>query len=190
MAVKPLLLRATISLGLIALMAAPTAAFDETRSKGAVGTYTVPDNPGVICHYEANPGQATDELDRIRIKPVQVTGPKARETWVGFQYILKANEKPLSDEIYRTVYKSPIAKSKASRTETVSFKGKYRTLENHRSAFQVHLVFYFYKPGSKTDVAGKTRGLVEVYRQRHPDVPTVDFGSLGDPGACGHKVRR
>jgi hypothetical protein len=166
----------------------PTAAFQEQSSTGTVGSYEVPDAPGVVCHYEDNAGGAVDELDRVRIRPVTVNGRRAQKTWVGFRYILLANEQPFSDGKYRTVYKSPITKAKASLSEGIRFTGEYRTREAHRSAFQVQLVFLYYKSGSKTEVAGKTRGLVEVYRQRHPDVPFIDRGSIGDPGTCGAKV--
>lgn len=188
MSMWPLIGRASLSIALVALMAAPTAAFEERASAGTVGSYDVPDAPGVICHYEENGGGAVDELDRVWVKPVTVQGPSAQRTWVGFRYILQANEKPFSDGVYRTVYRSPITKAKASRSEGVTFTGKYLTREAHRSAFQVQLIFYFYEAGSKSDVAGKSQGLVEVYRQRHPDVPFLDRGSIGAAGTCGHKA--
>jgi hypothetical protein len=184
----PLLGRVSLSLALVALLAAPTAAFEEKKSTGSVGSYEVPDAPGAICIYEDNPGGAVDELDKVRLKPVTVKGPSAQQTWVGFRYVLKANEKPFGDGVFKTVYKSPIAKAQASRAKGVTFKGKYLTQESHRSDFQVQLVFFYYEPGSKTKVAGKTRGLVEVYRQLGLDAGVVDSGTIGDPGSCGHVV--
>ena len=188
MSVRPLLGRVSLSLALVALLAVPTAAFEEKASAGSVGSYEVPDAPGVVCSYEDNPGKAVDELDVVRIKPVTVKGPKAQETWVGFRYILKANTQPFADGVFKTVYKSPITKSKASRSEAIKLKGKYITKEAHRSDFQVQLVFIYYEPGSKTKVAGKTRGLVEVYRQLGLEAGVLDIGEIGDPGFCGHKV--
>jgi hypothetical protein len=184
----PLLGRVSLPLALLALLAAPTAAFEEKASTGSVGTYDVPDAPGVVCSYEDNPGGAVDELDKVRIKRVMVKGPKAQQTWVGYRYIVKANEKPYADGVFKTVYKSPIAKAQASRAKGVTFKGKYLTQEVHRSDFQVQLVFLYYEPGSKTKVAGKTRGLVEVYRQLGLEAGVLDIGEIGDPGFCGHKV--
>jgi hypothetical protein len=184
----PLLGRVSLSLALVALLAVPTAAFEEKASSGSVGSYDVLDAPGVVCSYEDNPGAAVDELEKVRIKPVTVKGPKAQQTWVGFRYILRANEKPFDDGVFKTVYKSPIAKSKASRGKGVDFTGKYVTREAHRSDFQVQLVFYYYAPGSKTKVAGNTRGLIEVYRQLGLDAGVLERGSIGDPGFCGRKV--
>jgi hypothetical protein len=184
----PLLGRISLSLALVALLAAPTAAFEEKKSTGSVGAYEVPDAPGVVCSYEDNPGGAVDELDKVRLKPVTVKGPKAQQTWVGFRYILRANEKPFADGAFKKVYKSPIAKAQASRTKGVTFKGKYLTQESHRSDFQVQLVFIYYEPGSKTKVAGRTRGLVEVYRQLGLEAGILDIGEIGDAGFCGHKV--
>jgi hypothetical protein len=186
--IRLLLGRFSLSLALVALLAAPAAAFDEKASTGSVGTYDVPDDPGVVCSYEDNPGGHVDELDKLRIKPVTVKGPKAQQTWVGFRYILKANEKPFSDGVFKTVYKSPVAKAQASNSSGVTFKGKYVTQETHRSDFQVQLVFYYYAPGSKTKVAGKTRGLIEVYRQLGLEAGVLENGSIGDPGFCGRKV--
>jgi hypothetical protein len=184
----PLLARVSLSLALVALVALPTAAFEEQSSTGKVGSYEVPDAPGVVCSYEDNPGTAVDELDKVRIKPVTVKGPSTQETWVGFRYILKANEKPFSDGVFKTVYKSPISKSKASRSEGIKLTGEYVTREAHNSDFQVQLVFLYYEPGSKTKVAGTTRGLVEVYRQLGLEAGVLENGEIGDPGFCGHKV--
>jgi hypothetical protein len=178
--------RASPPLALIALLAAPTAAFEELSSEGTVGAYDVPDAPGVVCHYEDDPGSTVDELDRISIKPVTLKGPTAQRTWVGFRYILKSNEKPYSDGVYRTV--CPITKAQASTSKGVTFTGKYVTREAHRADFQVQLVFTYYEPGSKTKVAGKTRGLVEVYRQLGLDAGVLERGSIGDPGYCGRRV--
>jgi hypothetical protein len=184
----PLLGRVSLSLALVALVAMPTAAFEERSSTGKVGSYEVPDAPGVVCSYEDNPGAAVDELEQVQIQPVAVKGPAAQASWVGFRYILKANEKPFTDGVYRTVYRSPISKSKASKSEGITFSGRYKTRETHRSDFQVQLVLYYYEPGSKTKVAGKTRGLVEVYRQLGLDAGVLERGTIGDPGYCGHKV--
>ena len=188
MSVRPLLGRVSLSLALVALVALPTAAFEEKASTGSVGSYEVPDAPGVVCSYEDNPGGAVDELDKGRIKPVTVKGSRAQQTWIGFRYILKANEKPFSDGVFKTVYKSPIAKAQASKSSGVTFKGKYVTRETHRSDFQVQLVFIYYEPGSKTKVAGRTRGLVEVYRQLGFEAGVLENGTIGDPGFCGRKV--
>jgi hypothetical protein len=184
----PLLGRVSLSVALIGILAMPAAAFEEQASTGTVGDYVVPDDPGVVCIYEDNPGSAVDELNKVSIQPVNVSGPSNEETWVGFRYVLKANEKPYGDGIYRTVYKSPIDKEKVSRSEEITFTGKYVTEEAHRSDFQVQLVFIYYEPGSKTKVAGKTRGLVEVYRQLGLEAGVLDRGSIGDPGACGARV--
>jgi hypothetical protein len=188
MSLWPLLGRASLPLALIALLAAPTAAFEELSSTGTVGAYDVPDAPGVVCRYEDNPGSTVDELDRVRIKPVTVKGPSAEETWVGLRYILKSNEKPFADGVFKTVYKSPITKAQASKSSGVTFTGKYVTREAHHADFQVQLVFLYYETGSKTKVAGKTRGLVEVYRQIGLEAGVLDRGSIGDPGYCGSKV--
>jgi hypothetical protein len=184
----PLFGRVSLSLSLVALLAAPASAFEEKASTGSVGSYAVPDDPGVVCSYEDNPGGHVDELDRLRIKRVTVKGPKAQQSWVGYRYIVKANEKPYADGVFKPVYKSPVAKAQASKSRGVTFKGKYLTQEVHRSDFQVQLVFLYYAPGSKTKVAGKTRGLIEVYRQLGLEAGVLENGEIGDPGFCGHKV--
>jgi hypothetical protein len=54
------------------------------------------------------------------------------------------------------------------------------------SDYRVVIDLKYYKKGSKTKVAGKVRGALEVYRSKHPDEPNFTSGEPGKPGLYAH----
>lgn len=177
-----------LSLAIAGAIAAPAAvAFDETSSSGKVGEYTVNDvngAPGAVCRYEDNPGTTKDELDRIVIKQLWSHGPFAAKSWLGFRFIVKANQPPLSDGIFKTVYRSPIVKRKANQTDVANFSGSWRAPEGTRSEYRVKLRFIYYRKGSTSQAAGSASGVMELYRHKLSAGSTYDLGSEGSAGMC------
>jgi hypothetical protein len=171
----------------VAAAASPAGAFHEAFTNGTTGLYTVNDfngSPGITCKFESNPGAQNDELNRIKVKQVHTHGPFAQKTWVGFRFIVKRNSPPFGDEQFRTVFRSPIQKAKANQTDVAFFKGGWNAPEGANGQYRVHVFFYYYAQGSKTQVIGRVRGLEEVYRHAMSGAAAYVLGSEGDAGFC------
>ena len=179
-----------VAMMLASAVVAPAAAgFYEAQNSGNTGVYTVPDyngQAGVVCRYEDNPGTTNDEIDRIAVKKMWTHGPYAQKTWVGQRILIKKNARPFSDGKFQTVWRSPIIKGKANQSEVAFFPVRgWKAPEKSKAQYRVQVLFFYYKPGSKTKVVGRVRGLEEVYRYKMPLSGSWDFGEEGDAGWCG-----
>jgi hypothetical protein len=174
---------------LVSVVAAPSvAAFSEKKSTGDTGFYTVTDyngQPGVACRFADQAGTKKDLLRRIRVAENWSHGPYSQKSWVGYRYIITRNTPPYADRTFSAVYRSPIVKKRANQTEVASFGPfAWTPPAGAKAHYQVRLVFIYYAPGSKTKVAGRVRGDVEVYRHRLNPTNTYDLGSEGDGAWC------
>ncbi len=172
-----------------AVVAPSVGAFDELKSTGNTGLYTVPDYndaPGAVCRYEQNQGPATDEIDKVGSKRVWTHGPFSQKSWVGHRVIFLKNAKPWGDDSFRVVHKSPIVKKRANDTDVAFFGGNnYRTPEANKSEYRVQHIFTYYKKGSTTKVIGRVQGVLEVYRMKIPGEAGDQVGVEGGPvGRC------
>ena len=178
-----------VGLLLVSVVAAPSVgAFSEQKANGDTGFYTVNDYngaPGVSCRFADQAGVKKDLVNRIRVAQNWSHGPYAAKSWVGYRYIITRNTPPYDDAAFGVVYRSPIVKQRANDTE-VAFFGPFSWTPpaGVKAHYQVRLVFTYYAPGSKTTVAGRVRGDVEVYRQRLNAANIYDLGSEGDAGWC------
>ncbi len=172
-----------------AVVAPSVGAFDELKSTGKTGEYTVPDYndaPGAVCQYESHPGQpAKDEIDKVSSKRVWTHGPFSKKSWVGHRVIFLKNAEPWGDDKFRVVRKSPIVKKRANDTNVAFFgASRYRTPETNKSEYRVQHIFTYYKKGSTTKVIGRVQGLLEVYLMKVPG-PDDQVGAEGGPvGRC------
>jgi hypothetical protein len=90
-----------------------------------------------------------------------------------------------ADDQFRTVFRSPIQKKRANdNTELAFFNGSWQVPEGTNARFRVHLFFYYYAAGSQTQVVGRVRGLLEVYRHKLNASNSFPLGSEGDAGWC------
>jgi len=170
---------------LASAVAAPSVgAFDEKVNTGKTGYYTVPDDalsPGAVCRYEANPGKLKDETNKISTRKMQTHGPWARMSWIGHRIIVMKRAKNSSP--WKTAWKSPITKQKANDGVVAFFGAKhFKTPENHKKLYRVVMQLTYYKRGSKTQVAGKVRGAIEVHKHVMVGEPRYNVGTEGDPG--------
>ncbi len=187
--------RRHLAIGVVSAMLASVAlapaagAFTEKINSGATGDYQIEDDdfdPGVNCRYEDNPGTKKDELNKIRVTDYHAHGPYVQKTWVGSRFIIKRNAKPHGDNKFKTVFKSRIRKGKANQFEVAFFTAKsWFTPENHKSRYRVVIELIFYKKGSKTKVAGRVKGPMDVYLSRQGTDEKPGFGDEGGPsGWC------
>lgn len=171
----------------MAIPSLPAAAFNEAVDTGTTAFYTVFDDsstPGVTCKYEDNSGTDNDELDRIRVRNLQAHGPFATKSWVGYRFLVKRQRPPFT-ESYRTVYRSPVIKKKANQSEVAFFPWRTWTApEGTHARYRVHILLYWYKRGSTTQVIGKMRGLIEVYKHKLGSGSPYLMGSVGSAGYC------
>ena len=170
-----------------ALVAPPAGAFEEGVNSGMTGDYQVTDtefSPGVVCRFESNPGTQNDELQRIKIKRLQSHGPFAQETWVGFRFLVKRNAPPFADGDFRTVFRSPIQKKRADDQEVAFFRGGWTAPEGATGQYRVHILLYYYAQGSQTQIVGRVRGLMEVYKHAMRSATPYDEGAEGSSGHC------
>lgn len=174
---------------LVSVVAAPSvAAFSEPKVTGTTGFYTVNDDngtPGVACRFTDQAGVKKDLLKRIRVAQNWSHGPYDQKSWVGYRYIITRNTPPYDDGVFSVVYRSPVVKQRANQTE-VAFFGPFAWTPpaGAKAHYQVRVVFTYYAPGSKTKVAGRVGGGLEVYRHRLNAGSTYDLGSEGDAGWC------
>lgn len=170
---------------LASAVAAPSVgAFDEKVNTGKTGFYTVPDDalsPGALCRYEDRPGTFKDETDKVWSRQVWTHGPFVRKTWVGHRIIVM--KRSLGSQPWKTAWKSPITKAKANQVQVATFFGKkFVTPENHKKQYRVVHQFTYYRKGSKTQVAGKVRGAVEVFKHVQAGQTPYNVGTEGGPG--------
>jgi hypothetical protein len=175
---------------LASAVAAPSVgAFNEKVNSGKTGFYTVPDDgssPGALCRYENNPGTFRDETDKVWSRKVWTHGPFLRKTWVGHRIIIMKRAR--DSQPWKIASKSPITKAKANQTEVATFFGKkFVTPENHKKLYRVVHQFTYYKKGSKTQVAGKVRGAVEVFKHAQTGHTPYTGGTEGGPGGWCNK---
>jgi hypothetical protein len=171
----------------LALVASPAGAYDITVDTGTTAQTNVNDTtglPGVTCRFERNPGVQNDELNKIKIRRVSAHGPFPQKSWVGFRFIVKRNSPPLADDKFRTVFRSAIRKERANDADVAFFSGEFVSPENVRSRYRVLIEFIFYAQGSQTQVIGKEKGLLEVYKHTMRGGIAYENGSEGDPGWC------
>lgn len=180
---------------LAASVAAPSVgAFDELKSSGTTGEYTVNDaafSPGAVCRYESHPGPAyKDELNKVSSRKVWTHGPFGAKSWVGHRVVVLRNSKPYGDDKFRTVWKSPIVKKRANDAEVAFFGAQhYKTPENHKSLYRVQHIFFYYQKHNKNKLIGRVQGLVEVYKYKQPGSLVDLFGVEGGPaGWCTQHV--
>lgn len=177
-----------------AVVAPSVGAFEELKSTGKAGEYTVPDyndQPGAICRYEhGHFSGLKDEFDKVSSRRVWTHGPFSQKSWVGHRVIFLKNAKPWGDHKFRVVHKSPIVKERANDTQVAFFGAShYRTPENNKSEYRVQHIFIYYKKGSKTKVIGRVQGLVEVYRLKHLYYVDGTSGTEGGPaGRCSNFI--
>jgi len=180
------------ALMLATAVAAPSVgAFSEGAKSGKTGFYTVPDDaigPGVTCKYENNPFKKNDEINKIVVKSNWTHGPfaTARKTWVGQRILIKKNAKPYGDGKYKTVYRSPIIKKRANMVDVATFPNRtWKAPEKSKARYRAQVVFLYYKKGSKTKLAGRVRGVMEVYKHKmFPKAPYTRGTEGGPPGFC------
>lgn|GEM_PF-5390645 len=167
-----------------ALAAPSVGAFDEAAKTGKTGFYTIPDeasSPGAVCRYENNPGKLYDETNKVSSRKMWTHGPWAQKSWVGHRIIVKKRRS--SSQPWRTAWKSPITKKRANDVEVATFYGKrFSTPENHKMQYRVVVKLTYYKRGSKTNVAGRVRGAIEVYKHKIVGSAPYTFGTEGGPG--------
>lgn len=166
------------------VVAPSVSAFEEKVNSGNTGFYTVPDDaisPGGHCRYENNPGKLTDETNRVSSRKVWTHGPFAAKSWVGHRIIImKRRNSSLS---WKTAWKSPITKARANEAEVATFSPKgWFTPENHKRQYRVVHQFTYYALGSKTQVVGKVRGAVEVFKHAMSPKSPYLRGTEGGPG--------
>ena len=178
-----------VAMMLASAVVGPTAAgFSETQNSGTTGEYTVPDyigQPGVVCRYENNPGTVNDEIIGLWVNKMWSHGPFTQKTWVGQRILIKKNAWPYGDGKFKTVWRSPIIKGKANQSEVAFFPLRgWKAPEKSRAQYRVQILLFYYKPGSKTRVVGRVRGLEEVYRYKMQTFGSWDFGEEGSAGWC------
>jgi hypothetical protein len=186
---RPIRIAATFATLLLAsAVAAPSVgAFQEKANAGSTGLYTIPDealSPGAVCRYENNPGKRGDETNRISSRLMWTHGPGERMSWVGHRIIIK--KKRGASYPWKTAWKSPITKQRASDSEVAFFKAKhYRTPESHNKRYRLVVELTFYTPGSKTKQVGRVRGAVEVHKHALSGQSPYRRGEEGGPvGWC------
>jgi DNA-binding ferritin-like protein (Dps family) len=140
---------------------------------------------GVKCKYENNPGKKHDELDKIRIRPQFFHGPYDEKSYVGYRIIIKRNKPPLGDGTYKKFIVSKIIKKLASDSDIANFKARvFKVPEGTNARYRAHIKLYWYAKGSKTDVRGMTRGILDVYDHKMKPKPVYKVGSEGAAGYC------
>jgi len=173
---------------LASAVAAPSVgAFNQKINTGSTGFYTILDDagsPGTVCRYENNPGKLKDETNKVSSRQMWTHGPWAEKSWVGHQIIVF--ERKGAAHPWKSVWKSRVAKKRASDGVVAFFGAKhYRTPEMHNKRYRVVVQLTYYAQGSKTTLAGRVRGSLEVTRHAMTGHAPYLRGAEGGPmGWC------
>lgn len=184
---RPIRWAVALSMLLAGVTVAPAAGFEEMIDNGKTGSYIVKDKaakPGVVCKFEDRSGKIDDELNKIKVGRVKTYGQRKGKRWVGYRFSVLQRSWPSTD--YEFVFKSRFIKQQASKTMRAAFPGRTWVAPEDLPAsdFRVLITFTYYKKGSKTQVEGKVRGVMEVHRHKHPDAPSFLIGKPGSGGEC------
>jgi hypothetical protein len=173
-----------------AVIAPAVGAFDTVVKSGTRGEWTIPDyagTPGAVCRYENNPGKFKDETNKVSSRKIWTHGPWATKSWVGHRVIVMKRKNGASR--WKRAWKSSIIKKKANDTAVAFFGGRhFRTPEKHAKQYRVVHQLTWYQQGSKTKVAGKLRGAVEIHKHVLTGQPPYTKGLEGGPhGWCSKR---
>ncbi|CAN5441889.1 hypothetical protein BH24CHL9_BH24CHL9_06570 [soil metagenome] len=186
-------IRLAIALAIVMLasvVVAPTVgAYNEAVNTGTNGEYanSIQDesaSPGVTCRYVDKTKDINDRLAKVRVRGFFAHGPFAKDSLVGYRFIVKRQAPPYTGA-FKTVYRSPIIKKKANTVDAAGFPTRTWTApDKTKSRYRVQIFMFWYAKGSTTKVVGRARGLLEAYKHVLPQEPPYVLVDQGDAAWC------
>jgi hypothetical protein len=164
---------------------APAGAWELITDEGTTGGYTIDDEQaprrGANCLYES----ASKDLDSITVRgPRFVHGVGPSMQWIGYRFLVQRNAPPTDDEVYQTVYKSPILYARADDNENPhSWPRRTWVAPEVTSGFyRIRVVMLWFTKGSRARSAqtGKVVAQYQWYKQKWAGTFDVDSDYCGE----------
>ena len=153
-------------LGVVGVM--PAAAYDQTKTSGTIGVYTIEDyngSGGVTCSYPDTNAASNANLSKIRVRGFYAHGTTISPRYVGYAFAVL--RKASGGSTWSQKYLSPVVKQLASALNPTHFGARTWTLPNppanDGSMWRVSIRLTWYASNGST-IVGSASGPVEVYR--------------------------